>query len=214
MYVGAPPPIAYGYGPCPGCPKYHACDYTEHSDEADGRNGFHPYAQEDHAIHAWAREGIIRLGRVTTRTSHETRSCKALPRPSPAADGKALPRPSPAADGKALPRPSPAADVVATSTHEQGRNSEGEDRQRTTWDDRAPKREAAKQQRIEEEGARPRTTWEDRAPEREAAKQKRIEEREQQRAKEQPPSRSRAAGEQEVLTFPGGEGAPRPHRHR
>ena len=186
MYVGAPPPIAYGYGPCPGCPKYHACDYTEHPDEADGRNGFHPYAQEDHAIHAWAREGIIRLGRVTTRTSHETRSCKALPRPSPAAD------------------------VVATSTHEQGRNSEGEDRQRTTWDDRAPKREAAKQQRIEEEGARPRTTWEDRAPEREAAKQKRIEEREQQRAEAEAQPQGLPGGD--VLTFPSGEGAPRPHR--
>merc|ERR1740130_244609 len=85
--LGAPPPIAYGYGPCPGCAKYHACGYDEHPDESDGLNGYHPYNLENEAIHEWAGAGMIRLGMVTSHGDHSTpKSCQTLnasPAPSP-----------------------------------------------------------------------------------------------------------------------------------
>ena len=85
--LGAPPPIAYGYGPCPGCAKYHACGYDEHPDESDGLNGYHPYNLENEAIREWAGAGMIRLGMVTSHGDHSTpKSCQALnasPAPSP-----------------------------------------------------------------------------------------------------------------------------------
>ena len=59
-------------------------------------------------------------------------------------------------------------------------------------------------------GGRQRTTWEERAPAREAARQQRIEEREQQRAEAEAQPQGLPGGD--VLTFPSGEGAPRPHR--
>ena len=77
--LGAPPPIAYGYGPCPGCAKYHACSYDDHPEESDGRNGYHPYNLENEAIREWAGAGMIHLGMVTSHGDHSTpKSCQAL----------------------------------------------------------------------------------------------------------------------------------------
>ena len=74
--MGAPPPVAYGFGPCPGCAKYHACDFEDRLDEGNGRNGYHPYHKENDLLVDWAWAGIIQLGRVTTKTGWTPKRCE------------------------------------------------------------------------------------------------------------------------------------------
>ena len=90
--VGGRPPTVFGYGACPPCYKYYDCDGSNASRRSDlaafgiegqGRNGFHPFAQEHLVRSSWHRAGVIELHEPSCDGFKQRYAFPPPPRPPP-----------------------------------------------------------------------------------------------------------------------------------